>query len=683
MEMTDPHHFLGLHDGGKIIRFLDQMQLEVKGKSVPLSKNGEGFFEYRSESPLTNKDYLITHPSGLVAHDPYAFTPTFTDEDEKLFGEGKHLNIDAAMGGRLCVHDAVEGVKFAVWAPSAKSVSLIGDFNDWNSDRNPMRKMGVSGVWELFIPGLTEGQKYKFAIETLGGVIKKKADPYGYQGEMRPGTASVVTRIDHHDWGDHEWMESRTKGLDEPLNIYEIHLGAWKKKGREFMGYRDLALPLINYVKKMGYTHVELMPVMGHPFDESWGYQVTGFYAISRRYGTVEDFQFFVDLLHQNGIGVILDWVPGHFPSDEHSIAHFDGTPLYEHEDPRQGYHPEWNTHIFNFGRFEVSNFLLGSALYYLDKMHVDGLRVDAVSSIVYLDFERKEGEWIPNVQGGNENFEAIQFLKTLNQVVKERFPEALMIAEESHAYPGVTDPKGLGFDLRWNLGWMNDTLKYFQTPHEQRASVHHLLTFGMIYFYNDRHLLPFSHDEVVHTKKSLLSKMPGSEWEKFANVRLLLSYMICQPGKKLLFMGGEFGQWHEWNCKEEIHWDVLTMPYHRQLQSCAAALNTFYKMHPALFQEDFLKKGFEWMDHSDVTHGVFSYLRKSKEETLLCIHHFSPEEVSHYLVPYKKSTSPKEIFSTDSKEFGGCGILNQDIAIETQGIRLTLPPLSTIIIRV
>lgn len=611
------------------------------------------------------------------------FPPTFSIENAALFEQGKLLPIDEEMGGRLCTHEGVEGVKFAVWAPCAKTVSLIGDFNDWEVDCTPMRRVGFSGIWEAFIPGMKEGDRYKYAVETMEGVIKKKADPFGYQGEMRPNTASVVTRVDRYKWGDGQWMEKRKKGLDGPLNIYEVHLGAWKKKGREFMNYREVAPILIDYVKKMGYTHVELMPVMGHPFDESWGYQVTGFYAISCRYGSVGDFQFLVDQLHQNNIGIILDWVPGHFPTDEHSIARFDGTCLYEYEDPRQGFHPQWNTHIFNYGRAEVANFLLGSALFYLDKMHVDGLRVDAVSSIVYLDYERKKGEWAPNEHGGNENLEAVAFLKRLNAEVKERFPTALMIAEESHAFPGVTDPNGLGFDLRWDLGWMNDTLRYFQTPHSHRESMHQVILHEMTYFFDEKHLLPLSHDEVVHEKKSLLSKMPGNEWEKFANLRLLLSYMICHPGKNLLFMGGEIGQWHEWNCKEEIHWDLLAMPYHHQLQYYVSELNAFYKKHPALFTEDFSKKGFEWVHTSDTTHSVFAYLRKSEEETLLCIHHCSPEELSYYLLPFKKCKEPKEIFSTDSKEYGGCGIINDEIAMEKQGIRLTLPPLSTLILQV
>ena len=683
MEMPDPHHLLGLQKHGKLIRFLDDYPVFVHGKKVLLTKGDQGFFEYLSDTPLTSKDYTLQHPSGLVSHDPYAFDSTFSKEDEQLFMEGKHYDIHRVMGGRLCIANGVKGVKFSVWAPNAKQVFLIGDFNDWKVDKNPMRKMPASGIWELFVPGLQEGAKYKYAIETSKGVIKNKADPYGYQGEMRPNTASVITRVDAYEWNDHHWMENRSKNLNEPMNIYEVHLGAWKKNVREFMGYKQLAPLLVEYVKKMGYTHIELMPVMGHPFDESWGYQVTGFYAISRRYGSILDFQYFVDLMHQNNIGVILDWVPGHFPTDEHSIAQFDGTYLYEHEDPRRGFHPQWNTHIFNYGRYEVSNFLIGSARFYLDAMHIDGLRVDAVSSMVFLDFERKEGEWLPNEKGGNENLEAIEFLKTLNRHVRERFPSTWMIAEESHAFPGVTDPKGLGFDLRWDLGWMNDALKYFQTPHEHREKAHNLLIHEMTYFYDEKHLLPLSHDEVVHEKKSLLSKMPGSEWEKFANLRLLFSYLFCHPGKKLTFMGGEFGQWLDWNCKEEIHWDLLIMPYHMKLQNFVSNLGEFYKNHPSLYEEDFSKEGFAWTESIEPSHCVFSYLRKCKSETLLCIHHTSPEELSHFLIPLKKCKNPKEIFSSDSKEFGGYGILNDDIEVDSNGIRLTLPPLSTVVIQI
>ncbi|MBF5058549.1 1,4-alpha-glucan branching protein GlgB [Candidatus Neptunochlamydia vexilliferae] len=670
MDPTNPHHYLGLHEEGTVIRLLQPGALEVLGEAVTAETN-----VYRAPQSLTCKDYRIIHPSGLVAHDPYAFLPTFSEEDEQAFQRGDHTALDEVMGGRLCTHQEIAGVKFSVWAPCAKRVSLVGDFNNWEVEKNPMRRMGASGVWELFVPGLEEGALYKFAVFKTDGEVLFKADPYGYQGEMRPHTASVVTRIDRHEWGDQEWMENRKRCPHQPLNIYELHLGAWKK------GYREVAPELSAYVKKMGYTHVELMPVMGHPLDESWGYQVSGFYAISRRYGTVEDFQYLVDHLHQEGIGVILDWVPGHFPIDDHSIARFDGTFLYEHQDPCQRYHPQWNTHIFNFGRHEVANFLIGSALFYLGKMHVDGLRVDAVSSIVYLDFERKEGEWLPNVHGGRENLEGIAFLKQLNQKVHDRFPTALMIAEESHAFPGVTDPEGLGFDLRWNLGWMNDTLRYFGTRYASRAEMQESLIHEMSYFYAEKHLLPLSHDEVVHGKKSLLSKSVGNEWEKFAHLRLLLSYMICHPGKKLLFMGGEMGQWLEWDCKEGLHWELLGQSYHHKLHRCVADLNHFYRGHPALYADDFSEEGFEWIDHSDHANGVLAYLRRGGEETLLCVHHFSPEELENYLIPFEGK--PREIFSTDLKEYGGYGIMNPDITYEKEGIRFTLPPLATLILQV
>ena len=688
MKETDPHQYLGLHNDGCLIRLwrpgLKEVHFELQGKEQQaLPSEIEGLFEYSLPEKITHLDYRIYHPNGELVYDPYAFLPTFSEEDEELFGKGKHWKIYEVMGGRLCTHQGCEGVKFSVWAPCAKSVALVGDFNQWNIEMNPMRQMGSSGVWELFVPGLLEGEKYKFAVQTLEGCVHYKADPLAFQGEMRPHTASVIHTVDSFEWNDQKWMESREKKLDHPINIYEVHLGSWKTSDLDFLGYHEIAPRLADYIKKMGYTHIELMPVMGHPLDESWGYQVTGFYAISRRYGRIEEFQYFVDYMHNQGIGVILDWVPGHFPTDEHSLAQFDGTYLYEHLDPRQGYHPHWNTHIFNYGRHEVSNFLIGSALFYLDKMHIDGLRVDAVSSMIYLDFGRKEGEWVPNYEGGNENFEAIQFLQELNQLVHDSYPGALMVAEESHAYPGVTDPQGLGFDLKWNLGWMNDTLRYFETPLKHRSEAHKILVHEFTYYFQEKHLLPLSHDEVVHEKKSLLSKMPGNEWEKFANVRLLLSYMICHPGKKLLFMGGEFGQWNEWSCKEELHWDVLQMSLHQKLQNCVAALNSFYRQHGALWEDDFSKKGWQWVDTSDETHSVLSYLRKGKEENLLCIHHFSGEELDCYLIPYKGVKQAKEIFSTDSQEYGGYGIMNSEIAIEKEGLRLNLPPLSTLIIKV
>ena len=688
MKETDPHHDLGLHEQGHVIRLwrpgTEAVQLEVNGELVNAQKGKEkGFFEYDLSHPISLNDYRIYYPNGTLAHDPYAFLPTFSTEDEELFKKGEHWAIYEVMGGRICTHQGCVGARFSVWAPCAKSVSLVGNFNQWDPYLHPMRLMGSSGVWELFLPGIGKGEIYKFVIQTVEGELLYKADPYAFQGEKRPQTASVLTDVDSYDWKDHKWMEKRKVQLDQPLNIYEVHLGSWKRGSRDFLNYREIALELADYVKKMGYTHVEILPIMGHPLDESWGYQVTGFYAISCRFGEVEDFQYFIDVMHEQGIGVILDWVPGHFPTDAHSIAQFDGTYLYEHVDPKQGYHPQWETHIFNYGRYEVSNFLIGSALFYCDKMHVDGLRVDAVSSMVYLDFERKEGEWVPNIKGGNENLEAIAFLKTLNQLIKGKHQGVFMIAEESHAYPGVTDPQGLGFDLKWNLGWMHDILRYFETPLEDRPQKQHLLVHEFTYYFDEKTVLPLSHDEVVHEKKSLLSKMPGNEWEKFANLRLLLSYMICHPGKKLLFMGGDIGQWLEWDCGEGMHWEVLQMPLHQKLQNCVRALNAFYLQHGALWEQDFTKKGWQWVDYTDETNTVLSYERKGKESTLLCIHHFSVEQLDNYYIPYKGAKKAQEIFSTDSQEYGGYGILNADITVEKEGLRLSIPPLSTLIIRV
>jgi len=689
MDRTNPHHYLGLHNDGLLIRLWHpdggKVYFTLHNKMVEALPGGvAGVFEYALQKKITHLEYRIYYPNGELGYDPYAFLPTFSREDEKLFSRGQHWKLYDVMGGRLCVHQGCEGAKFAVWAPNAQKVSLIGEFNHWNVEMHPMRRMGSSGVWELFIPGLIEGMRYKFALFSLEKGVVYKADPFAFQGEIRPNTASVLRRIDHFDWNDHQWIEGRRRGVDYPINIYEVHLGSWKRKNGDFLQYHEIAVSLAEYVEKMKYTHVELLPVMEHPLDESWGYQVTGFYAISRRYGQVEEFQYFVNYMHSRGIGVILDWVPGHFPIDNHALAQFDGSYLYEHCDPRQGYHPHWKTHIFNYGRWEVANFLIGSALFYIDTMHIDGLRVDAVSSMVYLDFGRKKGEWMPNVKGSNENIEAVRFLRTLNSLVHATYPGVLMIAEESHGYPGVTDSKeGLGFDLKWDLGWMHDTLCYFETPVQQRSMWHKILVHEFTYYFREKHLLPLSHDEVVHEKKSLLSKMVGNEWERFANLRLLHSYMICHPGKKLSFMGGEFGQLHEWACTEELHWDLLQMPYHQKLQQCVAALNTFYLHHSALWEEDFSKDRWAWVDVGDESHALLSYLRKSREETLLCIHHFSNKPLRHYLIPYKGVVQAKELFSTDASEYGGCGMMNPEIPVEKEGLYVHLPSLSTLIIKV
>jgi len=681
---TNPHHLLGLHSTavGKVIRIWHPCSkglfIKVRGKSQEMRKtDGRGLFECEVSHQLTYLDYHIIHESGLEAHDPYSFSPTFSKADGHLFRQGKHDALDQVMGGRLSRHQRVNGVKFAVWAPRAQSVSLIGDFNCWNSSLHPMRLLPSSGVWELFVPGLKEGERYKFSIVSQVGATYEKADPYAFQGEMRPLTASVVTCINRYEWQDQKWLNSRhlKSLLSQPINIYEIHLGSWIKQGEDFINYRTLAFSLASYCKEMSYTHVEFMPIMGHPLDESWGYQVTGFYAISRRYGSVEDFQFLVDHLHQHEIGVILDWVPGHFPKDAHSIAQFDGSYLYEHGDPRRGFHPDWKTHIFNYARPEVSNFLLGSALFYLDTMHIDGLRVDAVSSMVYLDYGRKPGQWIPNAQGGNENLEAIAFLRRLNQMVQERFPGVLMIAEESHAFPQVTRPiskGGLGFQLKWNLGWMHDTLKFFMTSFDHRKDKQRWLEHELTYYYDENHLLPLSHDEVVHEKKSLLAKMPGNEWEKFANMRLLLSYMMCHPGKKLLFMGGEFGLWTEWDCKKELPWHLTHLHVHQKLKRCVQRLNELYLKHSPFWERDFERRGYEQIDRDK----TFSYLRRGATETLICVHNLKDTPLRGVLIPCPECC-PIEIFNSDAREYGGHGILNSKV----ESMRLDLAPFATSIL--
>ncbi len=536
----------------------------------------------------------------------------------------------------------MQGVQFAVWAPQAKGVAVVGDWNHWDGRQNPMRCLGNSGVWELFLPGVAVGAKYKFEVD---GVLKR--DPYAHQFELRPRDACVVVEV-----GRSEWV--RPQGLDRPMRIYEVHLGSWRDFGAEFPNYREVGRDLAVYCKEMGFTHVELMPVMEHPLDESWGYQVTGFYAPTSRYGTPADFKAMVEVLHEAGIGVILDWVPAHFPMDAGALARFDGSALYEHEDPREGLHPHWGTAIFNYGRCEVVNFLLGSALFWLEVMGVDGLRVDAVASMLYRDYGRKSGEWIPNREGGNVNFEAMEFLKHLNAVVHKRCPGALMIAEESSAFPGVTHE--LGFDLKWNMGWMNDTLRYFARAPIHRKHHQNDLTFSLLYAFSERFALPFSHDEGVHGKGTLLSKMPGDDWQKFAHLRLLLSYQMCHPGKKLVFMGTELGQWREWNCKGRLDWHLLQYERHQGIYDFVRALNRFADLHPALWADDFSWDGYQWIDFSDADRSMIAYLRKGRGETLAIVHNFTPEVRRDYAwqVPLGR-----ELFNSDAKEYGGSGLVS------------------------
>ena len=691
----NPHAILGIHsisDKEKVIRLFrpgaEEVYLEVSGHIVQAVKVGPfGLFEYIISASVQPTDYRIYHQNGLLAHDPYAFLPTFFELDQHLFNKGVHYELYQRMGGRLCLHQVVGGVKFTVWAPSATAVSLVGDFNYWNGLQNPMRTLGSCGVWELFVPGLNVGERYKFEIHTQDGKLSLKQDPFAYLSEVRPLTASVIAATESHEWADGLWMQKRKDhNLNRPINIYEVHLGSWKKQEGRFLNYREIAKELALYCNEMGFTHVELLPISEHPLDESWGYQVTGFFSITSRFGSPSDFQYFVDYLHQHDIGVILDWVPGHFPTDSFSLAEFDGTSLYEHKDPRQGFHPHWNTCIFNFGRLEVTNFLIASALFWLDVYHVDGLRVDAVASMLYLDYGRNEGEWIPNRYGGKENLEAIEFLKHINSIIHERFCGCLTIAEESTSFRGISHPldvDGIGFDLKWNMGWMNDTLHYFQKEPIFRSFHHNDLTFGLLYAFSERFVLVLSHDEVVHGKRSLLSKMPGDMWQKFANLRLLYSYMICQPGKKLFFMGGEIGQWNEWNCNKEVEWFLLDFPIHNGLKACVKELNHLYLAHNAFWERDFTYQGFEWVDFHDRQNSVISYLRKSHNEVLFCIHNFTPQYIYHYSVPLPRVEKIEELFNSDDERYGGSGKIHLEVAVEQAHCTFRLAPLASVIYKI
>lgn len=701
LDHHDPHTLLGLHQapcGKKVIRLwrpgAREIFLEVFGKIVKAVQIHDlGLFEYEVPADTTFKDYRVYHQNGHLAFDPYAFLPTFGEVDQYLFGTGVHYQLYRAMGGRLTVHQGVSGVKFSVWAPAARRVSLMADFNHWDGRAYPMRSLGASGVWEIFIPGIGEWERYKFEIKTQTGELLVKADPLALSSELRPATASVIAKSDRFVWSDATWMERRFKdrGSPQPMNVYEVHLGSWKRSDGRLLNYRELGQSLAAYCSDMGYTHVELMPVQEHPLDESWGYQVSGFYAVTSRFGTPEDFKWMVNHFHKMGLGVILDWVPGHFPTDQFSLGRFDGTSLYEHEDPRQGFHPHWGTYIFNFGRREVANFLIANALYWFDEMHIDGLRVDAVASMLYLDYGREDGEWIPNKYGNKDNLEAIEFFKHLNSIVHQQFPGVQMIAEESTSFGGVTHPvehHGLGFDLKWNMGWMNDTLRYFQKDMLFRSYHHNDLTFGLLYAFTERFALVLSHDEVVHGKRSLISKMPGDMWQKFANLRLLLSYMMTQPGKKLLFMGGEIGQWNEWNCKKQIDWELLKFGTHEGVRKMVKDLNHLYLANSMLWEHDFDYTGFEWVDFSDVKNCTVSYLRKGSQGKLLCVHNFTPTFFPDYFLSLKDFIAIEEIFNSDASKYGGSNKMNahptihRNLAGQAIGASLQLAPLATMIFR-
>ncbi len=687
----DPHCFLGLHpffNDHSVIRLFrpgaTQLFIEVEGKIHPMRRiHEEGMFDLVVPKRIKKQDYRVFLQDGVLVHDPYAFSPTWGEWDSHLFGRGVHYELHHMMGARYKHVDGIEGFSFIVWAPNAQRVSVIGDFNHWDGRIHPLRSMGGSGVWELFIPGLREGEHYKFEILTQQGKILCKADPYAIHCELRPKTASVLARLTH-PWQDALWMASRS-ATQGPLNIYEVHLKSWQRDPHR-LNYQEIAVDLVAYCHYMGYTHVEFLPIMEHPLDESWGYQVTGYFSPTARHGSPTDFQAAIDYFHQNQIGVILDWVPAHFPQDDFALSQFDGTALYEHADPRQGYHPHWHTSIFNYGRPEVSNFLLSSALFWLESMHVDGLRVDAVASMLYLDYGRETGDWIPNAYGGKENLHAIEFIKHLNSIVHQRVPGAMMIAEESTSFPGVTQSVafgGLGFDYKWNMGWMNDTLRYFGKDPFFRRYHHHELTFGLLYAFSEQFILPLSHDEVVHGKHHFLSKMTGDYWQRFANVRLLISYQICQPGKKLLFMGSELGMWEEWNVATPLTWSLLSYPAHDQLQKFVRDLNHIYLQEESLWRYDHHSSGFQWVDFSDEHNSIVSYLRKGdRQEALLCIHNFTPSYHEGYYLPLLCPPGI-EIFSSDDLQYGGSGKVNLPVCQEEKGWRVSLPPLATVIYRV
>ena len=682
--------------------------LVTGGDPMPMERiHADGLFEARfprrSEPFAYRLETVDDHGQVRQLDDPYRFPSTLSAYDLHLLGEGTHYKAYEKLGAHLLVLDGVAGVAFAVWAPNARRVSVVGDWNQWDGRHHPMRCHPGNGIWDLFLPGLAEGARYKFEILSQSGeLLALKADPYAFAFELEtPRTASVVATLDGYAWGDGAWMAERARrnAHDSPIAIYEVHLGSWMRvpeEGDRFLTYRELAPKLAEYVKEMGYTHVELLPVMEHPFYGSWGYQTIGYFAPTRRYGTPTDFMFFVDYLHQHGIGVILDWVPAHFPRDPHGLVYFDGSHLYEHADPRQGEHPEWGTLVFNYGRREVVNFLIGNALFWLDRYHADGLRVDAVASMLYLDYGKKPGEWIPNEFGGNENLEAIAFLKRFNEVAYQHHQGTMTIAEESTAWPMVSRPTylgGLGFGLKWNMGWMHDLLDYMRRDPIHRKYHHNQLTFGLLYAWHENFILPLSHDEVVYGKGSLHQKMPGDDWQKFAHLRLFHAFMYGHPGKKLLFMGGEFGQTREWNHDESLDWHLLGMgPYHGGLRRLVRDLNRLYRSEPSLHQVDFEPDGFQWLDPSDSEQSVVSFVRRAKDpgDFVLFVSNFTPVPRHGYRVGVPRGGLYRELLNTDAEHYGGSNVGNAGGRAtepvpwkgQPQSLVLTLPPLATLVLK-
>jgi 1,4-alpha-glucan branching enzyme len=701
----NPHGVLGCHPSpqGTTVR-----TFRPGADSVAVLFDGGGEFSLEKshkdglfEKTFTDRTSVFSYrlkvcygKEEFILQDPYRFTPTLGDVDLHLFNEGSHEELHDKFGAHLRTHEGVEGASFSVWAPSAEGVSIVGDFNGWDGRLHPMRSLGASGVWELFVPEVKNGAYYKFEIHTKGGHLLLKTDPFAFATEVPPGTAARVF-ASHYPFQDQAWMEKR-KNRDpwrEPMSIYELHFGSWKRKADgTCYNYRELAPELAAYVKELGFTHIELMPVMEHPFGGSWGYQVSAYFAPTARWGTPDDFKYFVDVMHQNGIGVILDWVPAHFPKDDWALGRYDGTALFEHQDPREGEHPDWGTYVFNLGRHEVRNFLLSNALFWLSHYHIDGLRIDAVASMLYRDYSRKDGEWIPNQYGGRENLEAISFLKRLNEVVYGLHPGALVIAEESTAWPAVSRPTyagGLGFGFKWNMGWMHDTLDYFSKDPVYRRYHHNDLTFGFLYAWSENFILPISHDEVVHGKRSLLDKMPGDMWQKSANLRCLLAYMWAHPGKKLLFMGSEIGQWHEWNCDGSLQWDLLQWKDHQGFKKLTGDLNRFLRDKPALHEADTDPSGFQWVDANNADQNVAVFLRVSPStgNVIACACNFAPEVRKDYRFGLPRGGFWREILNTDSEVYGGSNVGNGGGVMADQhgchgqpcSATVTLPPLGVV----
>ncbi len=704
----DPFRFLGPHavrkKGGQprweIRAFLphaESAEALVDGGAIAMEKqHAQGVFcAVASGSP---RPYALRarlwDGRQVEFEDPYRFPPLLSDADLYLHAEGTLHEAYKSLGAHVVECEGVRGVRFAVWAPNAECVTLVGDFNDWDSRRHPMRRRN-SGVWEIFIPGIGQGTAYKYNVRSrIAAHQQLKADPYAFRCETPPKSASVVWDISSYGWNDSAWMKARAKTdwLKSPVSVYEVHLGSWLRGPHgEAVTYRELAVKLVEYVKRMGYTHIELLPAMEHPFSGSWGYQVIGHYAPTSRFGTPDDFRYLIDSFHQAGIGVIMDWVPGHFPKDAHGLVFFDGTALYEHADPRKGEQRDWGTLIFNYGRNEVRAFLISNALFWLNEYHIDGLRVDAVASMLYLDYSRKPGEWIPNQYGGNENLEAIDFLRRFNELAHQ-VPGVFTVAEESTAFPGVSKPvylNGLGFTMKWNMGWMHDMLHYFSSDPIYRKYNQSDITFSMLYAFTENFVLPISHDEVVHGKRSLLNKMPGDEWRQFANVRAFLAYMWAHPGKKLLFMGQEIGQREEWSHDSSIRWDLLEFDFHRKLQALARDLNRIYRENPALYEVDFRYAGFEWIDFHDVEASVISFLRKAEDPSdfLLFCCNFTPVPRFGYEIGAPQEGFYEEILNTDSEAFGGSNLGNGGMVSsrpiprhgKPHSIAVTLPPLSVV----